>query len=442
METRDVNSLRLTQGGAPAVAVTGASGYIGRAVVKALLQAQTPVVALGRRPVGLGAPWRKYDLGEPIAPDLLEGVGAVIHLAAETDRGAAADVEREVAAVKDLVGACRARGVRLVFVSSQTAQPEAPTNYGRAKWLCEQVVLDAGGVVVRPGQVYGGDEAGLFGSLCRLVSKSPLAPAFLPEPKVQPVHVEDLARGLISCARDSAISGVIEIAAPVPLGFTTFLRQIARIRFRRRVIAVPVPIGLVVGLARLPVLPAAIREAAQRLDSLARLPMMATAPSLARLGLQLRPLSDGLSRSGRSRRRLLVEADTLLGYLLRGAAPRGCVRRYVRAVEALYEGQPLGLAAAHRRWPGLLVLVDQPLLRRHVPAAAFWTRIDLATVCAESSAETADRFLILKGGHRLSDGIILCWHLGIQAICMAFAVLLGRQLSSRVPRLSSEELGA
>lgn len=426
-----------------AVAVTGATGYVGRAVVNALAGQGVNVIALTRRPPAQRVEWRTYDLREAVAPGLLDGVTAVIHLAAETGRSAAVDVEGEVAALEKLAEACRRQGARLVFVSSQTAHPNAPTGYGRAKWLCEQVAHRANGVVVRPGQVYGGAEAGLFGLLCRLVQLSPIVPAFTPQPNVQPVHVDDLASGLITCALEPGLDGgMLEIAASAPVGFTTFLRLIAEIRLRRMVIGVPIPVALIVALGRLPLLPSTIRDAAHRIESLVRLPPMATEASLARLRLNLRPLRDGLSRSGRARRRLLIEASTLIGYLARGPAPCGSVKRYARAVEALYQGAPLAIASTFRRWPRLLALVDQPLLRRRDPAAAFWTRIDLATVCVETSVESAERFLVSAASNRMLEAARLGWQLGLQAICMALAVPFGEALIRRLPRLPSGEPGA
>jgi len=36
---------------------------------------------------------------------------------------------------------------------------------------------------------------GLFGTLVKVVRRLPLLPTFLPAPKIQPIHVDDLAEG-------------------------------------------------------------------------------------------------------------------------------------------------------------------------------------------------------------------------------------------------------
>ncbi len=74
------------------VAVTGAGGFIGRALVSALLERGNGVVALGRHPQALrfadGVVCRRFDPNESTPqPEAFDGVDAVIHLAGETVAG-------------------------------------------------------------------------------------------------------------------------------------------------------------------------------------------------------------------------------------------------------------------------------------------------------------------------------------------------------------------
>src|SRR5205823_11170937 len=80
--TRQVDSVKATQ---PVVAVTGASGLLGRHVMAHLAKAmpQSTLIALGRRNPGFeGVQWRCCDFEISQPPDLT-GVDAVVHLAAE-----------------------------------------------------------------------------------------------------------------------------------------------------------------------------------------------------------------------------------------------------------------------------------------------------------------------------------------------------------------------
>ncbi|MEZ5738036.1 MAG: hypothetical protein R3E68_00335 [Burkholderiaceae bacterium] len=205
---------------------------------------------------------------------LPDDIGAVIHLAAVTS-GVPAPGQDEVAAAQRLLAAASDRRVPFVFVSSQTASEHAPTAYGRTKWRIEQLTLAQGGCVVRPGQVYGGPERGLFGLLARL-RRVPVLPAFVPPPRVQPVHVDDLAQALLACTAPQGRPGVLCIGDASPITFTRFLALIAHGRTGRRPLFVPVPVLLVRLAGRLVGPVARERLGLARLTSLFELPPMDT----------------------------------------------------------------------------------------------------------------------------------------------------------------------
>lgn len=301
------------------IAVTGATGYIGAALARQLVDRGVTVRALGRSAVLMpGAEFVHYDLRFPLPPGALEGIDGLVHLAAETSGASAVDEAVEELAVRRLSEAIEKRRVRFVFVSSQTARADAPTAYGRAKWGCEQIVLAADGVVIRPGQVYGGAERGLFGMLCRLVRTFPVLPLLWPDPQIQPIHVDDLAEALALCAlKDDIPTGVYQLGEPQPIGFSVFLKMLSQERLRRESFGVAVPLPLLLGLLKLPGVRRRFSAQSERLRSLAGLRPMSTKNSLNSFGLRLRPLKDGLTRSGAGGRRyLIVEAGTLLRYVL------------------------------------------------------------------------------------------------------------------------------
>jgi nucleoside-diphosphate-sugar epimerase len=177
------------------VLVTGASGFVGRALVPALVGAGYNVRAAGRHaplpfvpPVevaihgdlGAGVDWRP----------LLTEVDLIVHLAgiAHTSGVAAAryDVVNHLATAALAKAAATARVKRLVFVSTIRAQtgprsdhvltdddPPRPTDpYGRSK-LAAEVALARSGVdfaVLRPVLVYGPGAKGNLRALARLAA--------------------------------------------------------------------------------------------------------------------------------------------------------------------------------------------------------------------------------------------------------------------------------
>jgi nucleoside-diphosphate-sugar epimerase len=184
------------------VLVTGASGFIGRAVIAAFARGGYAVRAAARRP-----PQAAVDGVEAIShPDLaqpfdwgplLGGVDKVIHLAgiAHTDGGAVPDLYDRInhQATAQLAGAAARSGVsHFVFVSSIRAQigpsadhalterdPAAPTDiYGHSKLAAEAAVRAAGVpfTILRPVLVYGEGVKGNFALLLRAAnSRWPLA---------------------------------------------------------------------------------------------------------------------------------------------------------------------------------------------------------------------------------------------------------------------------
>jgi len=179
------------------VLVTGASGFIGRALVSALLSAGYAVRATSRRkpcfapPVETASHGDLRDGGPGDWLPLLADVDAVVHLAgiAHTGPGVSpADYDRvNHHATAGLAAAAAKAGVkRMVFVSTIRAQSgpsadhvltehdaPAPTDpYGRSKLAAEIAVARSGieVTVLRPVLVYGRGVKGNLHALARLAA--------------------------------------------------------------------------------------------------------------------------------------------------------------------------------------------------------------------------------------------------------------------------------
>ena len=174
--------------------VTGASGFIGRALCSELQRRGVTVTALARR--AANGPWQQFhclDLGVDVVPDdLCVGVDTVFHLAArvhaldEQHVDESAYVAANVEATRHIVTAATRNGVgRLVHFSSVKAmgeggpscqdeafEPQPCTAYGRSKLAAEAVVAAAvstglGGISLRLPLVYG---PGCKGNLARMLA--------------------------------------------------------------------------------------------------------------------------------------------------------------------------------------------------------------------------------------------------------------------------------
>jgi nucleoside-diphosphate-sugar epimerase/tetratricopeptide (TPR) repeat protein len=294
------------------VAVTGATGYIGERLVKLLHGNGYEVLALSRQcPSYAVSNWFHYEIQstENILP---EKVDAIIHLAAIITEPFVRE-EQEINAAVCLLKHAQKCSAIFIFISSQSAKENAPTSYGKVKWAIEKPVLANGGIVVRPGLVYGGELRGLFGRIAGFVYRMPLLPAFLPGPKIQPVHVDDLTIAIQRLVEGFGSGGkTYSIGQADPLTFTAFILAIVRYRLRLTRIMVPMPSFFVSFLARF----SSKKSVLNQLQSLLLLEVMDTADSLKELRLNLRCLESGLQPCGRGRRALLLEALTLYSYVM------------------------------------------------------------------------------------------------------------------------------
>lgn len=198
------------------VAVVGASGFVGSAVVDALrARGVDPVAVSAPRLVGtIGAPAPSAESVQVVA-ESLDGASCVINAAGAAD---ALSVSTEVLDGANglmpglLARACLRNGARLVHVSSAAVQGALPLDssqnyapfspYSRSKVIGEQAVLHSGAevCVMRPPGVHAHDRA-VTQSIARLAT-SPLSSVAAPgtdnSPQAQLANVAD-AVAFVAC---------------------------------------------------------------------------------------------------------------------------------------------------------------------------------------------------------------------------------------------------
>jgi len=374
--------------------LTGASGYIGQTVMRAARACGWQVVAIGRHPVEGAQTWRFADLTIAPPDGLVDGLDALLHLAANTN-GDDLSPASELSFARNLAAQAAGAGVPMVFISSQAAAANAPSDYGRTKFAIEQQVLPQGALVIRPGLVIGGREAGLFGLLVTLVRVSPLLPDLRPRPLVQPIHVDDLAAALLAACKRPDLSGRVLAAAGPPITFNDLLAGIARHRLRIQRRRIPVPLPLLRGALTLVAPFFGARLSPARLDSLIKLPLLDALPDLTMLGVVLRPLTNALDRRGRGTRRLLIESHVLTRAMIGTAPPFSLPRRYVRLLQTLGQDEALPLPPSLLSRPAWLAALDTPLRRQTAPPGGLAWRMNIVMRLAEAEPTLADLYLMV-----------------------------------------------
>ena len=225
------------------IAMTGAGGLVGEALSSTLALQGHTVIPLRFR---LEAPRLQ-------AQDFF-GAQLLIHAAYDWRSRKPEDIQRiNVDGSLALLEAAQTSEIKgVIFISSVSAFAGCRSFYGKGKLQVEQRVLSGGGLVVRPGMVFGDTRRGIFGTLTRL-AQVPICPVF--DGGFQPmwtVHREDLAKVismLVSHEWRALPSRVISVSAAQPVIFRDILKILGRAQ-GKRVTVFPVPSRLVFGLLR------------------------------------------------------------------------------------------------------------------------------------------------------------------------------------------------
>jgi nucleoside-diphosphate-sugar epimerase len=375
--------------------ITGATGYIGKQLTLDALTEGCKITALARRPLLFeNVDFIPFDLSKPIAK--LPKVDAIFHLAANTT--GTLDKEMEFTCALQLAHEAKQLGIRFIFVSSQAAAPDAPTDYGRSKWQIEQMVIANGGIVIRPGLVYGGHaESGLYKTLLGLVERYYFIPMLIPSPQVQPIHIQDLTKILIAIAKDPTTHPQeYNICSAEPLSFNLFMQSLARYRLRCLRVPVPIPTYLLNKLIFIAgKLNPNFSSLANRFDSLLKLkPMQLSGHIQCELGIALRSLADGLQARGSQKRRQLAREAILLIHYTTGKRPAiRAIASYIRCIETLFHGEALALP-----FPALLRFKDcgSLFLKRDFCEEKLNHRLSIAIALTENAPEMKDCFKLKK----------------------------------------------
>lgn len=246
------------------VFVTGATGFVGHAILQRLCAKGYGVRCLVRRGSeadlrGLGAIARiEGDILKQGLEDDMAGCDAVIHLVGIIREHPSTDVTFErvhTEGTLNVIDATQAAGIRrYVHMSALGTRPGAASRYHRTKWAAEEAVRASGldWTIFRPSIIYGPGD-GFVSMLASMVRRTPVVPVIgSGRQRVQPVPVEHVAAGFERALElPATIKQTYEVGGPQAVTIEELLDLIGRALGRRRVIKAHVPLGLMKPLARL-----------------------------------------------------------------------------------------------------------------------------------------------------------------------------------------------
>ena len=241
--------------GAMIVLVTGATGFVGREVVRALCSLGLDVRGLVRTPgrervlEGQRVDVHYGNVKDPAAlKAAFYDVDVVVHLVAVIrERGATTFDSVNRLATQSVLEAAKHEAVKyFVHVSAIGAADDPRYPYLHSKWKAEQAVIESGipYTIVRPSIMFGaGDEfMNPLAALVRLFPGVPLAGSG--RNRFQPISVEEVARCTAEVVvREDVKNTIIEIGGPDHLSYNDIVDVIAHTLQKRRM-KVHIPVML------------------------------------------------------------------------------------------------------------------------------------------------------------------------------------------------------
>jgi uncharacterized protein YbjT (DUF2867 family) len=228
------------------VLVAGASGFVGRRLVPALVAAGHDVRAMTRHPDtydGAGTPVRG-DVHDPdTLPAALKGCRAAYYLVHSLDSEAFENLDAEAATAFGRAAA-DAGVEQIVYLGGLGSESDDLSKHLRSRREVETLLGEAGVpvTVLRAGIIVG--NGGISWEITRqLVDHLPamVTPRWV-RTRTQPIAVSDVVRYLVGVLDDERATGAVyEVGGPDVLRYSDMLQRVAAVR-RRPLPIVPVPL--------------------------------------------------------------------------------------------------------------------------------------------------------------------------------------------------------
>lgn len=222
------------------IAITGASGFLGSALVQHFTKHGDKVIALVRSQPSHPLPGVDYvlfDLSNGQCSLQQISADVLVHTAyvpvTSSPRAFDMNTNGTIALLKLF-----APSTRKIFISSISADEHSPAIYGRQKAALEKMFLEQHGAAIRPGLILG--NGGMFATMRDYLKKKSNIPIFNGgKQPLQTVYVQDLVLAIDKLISDEH-KGVFTFCEPDPVHYKEFYAELCRqLGVKPRFISIP-----------------------------------------------------------------------------------------------------------------------------------------------------------------------------------------------------------
>ncbi len=231
------------------ILVTGGTGFIGRVIVKKLLEQNQKVRVLSRNaditPIHSNLEYVNATVLElDSLKKAVQGCDLIIHLVGiirESGKQTFEKIHRQ--GTQNLVQAAKTAGIqKFIHISALGARANARSRYHKTKWEAEEIVRSSGipFVIFRPSIVFGKEDE-FINFFANMIRFFPGILGFVPvigsgKNKFQPIWVEDVASCFVKAALDAKIANKeYVLAGPEIYTYDELLDLIMEILHKKRI---------------------------------------------------------------------------------------------------------------------------------------------------------------------------------------------------------------
>lgn len=215
------------------VAITGASGFVGRNVGKFLSENGISIIAIIRKEklhsIKFGTPLISNDLSEKYLQSKLRGCSVLLHFIGKGRQTADSDYRKvNIDLTKNALNLCKKTGIKkIIYISGLGVNKDVTSDYFISKLKAEREIIRSGldYTIFRSSYIIGDDDH-LTQVLLKQIKNGIITIAGSGNYHIQPIFIEDVVRVILQSINHKKYSKkIIDLVGPKIVTYKCFIKN-------------------------------------------------------------------------------------------------------------------------------------------------------------------------------------------------------------------------